>query len=366
MDENRPDLVCPGDEYCQIAGEGPVLVGVSAVTITPTCLESWSDDDEDNKYRASRDTFFDCGCDQLCPEDEGYTGPDEGEADGVFQTAWLAGFGNGRAVSSVHDDIWSRTITFRQGDVSLALVSVDLVGYFNDDIQRLNDAVSAAGLDFDHIIVSSTHVHSAPDVLGQWGRQLGETGRNHEYLDYLQARIVESIRIADDSAQAATMNVGAIDVATYDPGKGTRNVIHDHRDLKIIDPMLNVAKFSNDSGETIASLLNFGNHPEVLDASTLWLTSDFVDATRRGVEQGVIYPDYSVDGVGGVCVYVSAAVGGMMSPLQVEVSDGSGQSYRESSFEKSDALGNVMAELALQALASAEPESQSGLCSKIL
>ena len=69
-----------------------------------------------------------------------------------------------------------------------------------------------------------------------------------------------SIRIADDSAQAATMNVGAIDVATYDPGKGTRNVIHDHRDPKIIDPMLNVAKFSNDSGETIASLLNFGNH----------------------------------------------------------------------------------------------------------
>ena len=53
----------------------------------------------------------------------------------------------------------------------------------------------------------------------------------------------------------------------------------------------------------------------------------------------------------------------MMSPLQVEVSDGSGQSYRES-LEKSDALGNVMAELALQALASAEPVSQSGLCAK--
>ena len=189
VDENRPDLVCPGDEYCQIAGEGLCWL---VLLLSPLLQPAWK-----AGVMMMRTTstvrlaiLFDCGCDQLCPEDEGYTGPDEGEADGIFQTAWLAGFGNGRAVSSVHDDIWSRTITFRQGDVSLALVSVDLVGYFNDDIQRLNDAVSAAGLTFDHIIVSSTHVHSAPDVLGQWGRQLGETGRNHAYLDYLQARIV--------------------------------------------------------------------------------------------------------------------------------------------------------------------------------
>ena len=50
-----------------------------------------------------------------------------------------------------------------------------------------------------------------------------------------------------------------------------------------------------------------------------------------------------------------------MSPLRVEVTDGSGQSYRDNTFEKSDALGNVMAELTLQAIAEsqtvAEPES---------
>ena len=37
----------------------------------------------------------------------------------------------------------------------------------------------------------------------------------------------------------------------------------------------------------------------------------------------------------------------MMSPLRVEVTDGSGQSFQDNSFEKSDALGNVMAELTL-------------------
>ena len=44
-----------------------------------------------------------------------------------------------------------------------------------------------------------------------------------------------------------------------------------------------------------------------------------------------------------------------MSPLRVEVTDGTGNVYSESGFAKSDALGNVMAELALQAIEDAEP-----------
>jgi len=51
----------------------------------------------------------------------------------------------------------------------------------------------------------------------------------------------------------------------------------------------------------------------------------------------------------------------MMSPLRVEVTDGSGQSYRDNNFEKSDALGNVMAELTLQAVSSAEIVSDPSL-----
>jgi hypothetical protein len=357
----KPQLVCPGDIGCESLGDGGLQAGASAKTITPICFEKWDDLNQDNVYKASQDVFFDCGCDQLCPGDEGYTEPDQGEADGEFHAVWLAGFNNSRPANDVHDDLWSRTIVVEQGDVTLAIVSLDLVGYFNDDIELIRQRLVTEGVEIDHILISSTHVHSGPDVLGQWGKQIGVTGRDDDYLQYLQDRIVESIVEAKQNLTSVQMKINSIDVTSYSEEKGSRNIIHDHRDPKIIDPMLNVAVFENSSGEVVASLLNFGNHPEVLNGNSLSITSDFIDATRRGVEDGIIYPDYEVEGIGGVCVYISASVGGMMSPLNIEVTDGSGQSYSVSSFEKSDALGNVMAELALQSIEEAVPMEQPDL-----
>ena len=326
-EEWRPEQICPGDAGCESRGDGILLAGAAALTITPTCFEDWEDLNDDKSYRGSQDSFLDCGCDQLCPDDDGYSGPDEGEADGHFQAVWLAGFNNARPAKDVHDDLWTRTVVVKQGEISLAIVSVDLVGYFNDDLEAVRDRVAEEGIDVDHVLLSSTHQHSGPDVLGQWGRQLGTTGRDDQYMAYLEDQLVESIRQASEQAVPVEMKIGSIDVTTYSEEKGSRNIIYDHRDPKIIDPMLNVAAFTDASGSTVATLLNFGNHPEVLNSSSLSITSDFVDATRRGVEDGIVYPEQSISGVGGVCVYISAAIGGMMSPLNVEVTDGSGMSY---------------------------------------
>jgi len=358
--EWRPQQVCPGDAGCEDASS-TLQVGASAKTITPTCFEQWEDVDGNSRYSTSTDIVLDCGCDQLCPGDEGYLESDEGEGDGLFEAIWLAGYNSGRPANFVHDDIWARTIFFSQGDVDIAVVSVDLVGFFGSDVEILRERLSSQLPELDHLIVSSTHVHSGPAVLGQWGRVPGTTGRNDRYQEELYGIMVEGVLEAWDNKQEATMSVGSVDTSTYSNEKGSRNIIHDHRDPKIIDTELGVAHFVNPTGESIATMVSFGNHPEVLTSDSLGITSDFVDATRRGVENGIAYPNQQIDGVGGVCVYVSAAVGGMMSPLRVEVTDGSGQSYRDNNFEKSDALGNVMAELTLQAVSSAEIVSDPSL-----
>lgn len=352
----RPMTVCPGDQGCETGG-GDLLVGASALTITPTCFEQWEDVDDNRRYTSSTDIVLDCGCDQMCPDHEAYPGPDQGEGDGEFQAIWLAGYNSARPAQEVHDDIWARTLVFSQGEIDFALVSVDLVGFFLSDVARVKARVAELHPEIDHVLVSSTHVHSGPDVMGQWGRIPGTTGINDQYQEQLISTIVQSVSDAWDARQVATMSVGSIDVSTYSEEKGSRNIIHDHRDPKIIDTEMGVARFDSADGETIATLLSFGNHPEVLTGSSLSITSDFVDATRRGVEGGIVYPDTQIEGVGGICVYMSSTVGGMMSPLQVEVTDGSGNSYRENTFEKSDALGNVMAELALQALQDMTPVS---------
>ena len=116
----RPELVCPGDPECLTGGNGELLAGASAKTITPVCFERWEDLNGDGTYKASQDAFFDCGCDQLCPGDEGYVESDLGEADGEFRAVWLAGFNNARPANFVHDDLWSRTVVVQDGDVSVA------------------------------------------------------------------------------------------------------------------------------------------------------------------------------------------------------------------------------------------------------
>ena len=94
---------------------------------------------------------LDCGCDQLCPGDEGYVAPDEGEGDGTFDAIWLAGYNSARPANFVHDDIWARTLFLSQGDVDVALVSVDLVGFFWSDVELLRERL--ANLNFQNWII---------------------------------------------------------------------------------------------------------------------------------------------------------------------------------------------------------------------
>jgi hypothetical protein len=350
----RPDVVCPGDDGCEDLGDGVLYAGASALPITPTCFESWEDLNSNGEYERNDESFFDCGCDRLCSGDAGYPGADEGEEDGTFQAIYIAGFGSNRPISGVHDDLWSRAVALRQGDFTVAIVSVDLIGLFYNEVETIRQDARDAGIDVDHILLSSTHNHEGPDALGQWGRQIGESGYNPEYMAYVRSQVVQSVGEAVAALTPATLSVAEADSSTYDPDKGTRNVVYDHRDPKIIDRFVKTAWLQDADGDTIATVVNFGNHPEALGSENTLVTADYVHATRAGIEEGISYPDSEIPGVGGVCVYVSAAVGGMMSPLRIEVTDGSGESYSDSGFDKADALGNVMAELVLGSLGSAE------------
>jgi hypothetical protein len=344
----RPELVCPGDAGCESLGDGQLHAGAAARAITPECYETWDDLDEDGEYSSSDEPFYDCGCDRLCDGDDGYPGPDDGEEDGVFQAIYMAGFGTNRPMRGVHDDIWARAVVVEQGDVTIALVSLDLIGVFYDDVRAVREAIAAQAA-VDLVVLSATHGHEGPDSLGQWGRQIGQTGYNTDYMAHVIDTTAEAVVEAVGSLQPASLRVGRVNVADFDAEKGSRNVVHDHRDPKIIEPYLNTARLIGDDGASIATVVNYANHPEALAADNTLVSSDFADALRRGVEDGVDWSERSVDGLGGVCVYVQGAVGGMMSPLRVEVTDGDGDRFSAAGFEKSDALGSVLAEMALEA-----------------
>ncbi|MCB9745651.1 MAG: hypothetical protein H6740_23945 [Alphaproteobacteria bacterium] len=346
-----PDLYCPGDPsgVCDSA-EGGLSVGAAVASITPTCLEVWIDLNDDQRYAASRDSFLDCGCDQLCPEDEGYPGPDDGEGDGVFNTAWLAGFSQGRPASGVHDDVEARAVVLDQGDTRLALVSIDTVGFFHDEVLRIRESLDPS-LGIDHVILGSTHTHEGPDTMGMWGPAFGRTGVQEAHNAYVREQVIAAITEAVAGLTPVDrMVIGGVNPADAHE-RGQANVQRDSRDPIIIVDEVGVAAFFDAQGDTIATVVNWGNHPETLDDDNGLITSDFVHYIRAAVEDGVAWESRQTEGLGGVCVYMQGMVGGLMTPLGISVHDPDGNVWTSPSWDKARALGWLVGEMALQAVA---------------
>ncbi len=347
----RPDLVCPGDAGCE-TNEGQLSAGASSLSITPLCFEDWNDLDGNSEYDSSDESFNDCGCDKLCEGDEGWTAADEGEGDGVFQASWMAGFQQGRPAQDVHDELWARTIAVRSGDTTVAIVALDAVGFFYNNVAQVQEELDSRGVDVDQVVVHATHQHEGPDLLGQWGPRTGKTGVDSDHLAYVIEQTANSVEEAVAALEPATLHANAIDTAAPFGDKGTRNLIRDSRDPVVVDHIMYTARFVGDGGDTIASLVNWGNHPEVLSDENTSITSDYPHYLREFVENGVSYDSYDVAGIGGVCIYINASVGGLMTPLGVTVTDGEGVDHSSSDFDKAEAMGQVLAELALESMGS--------------
>ena len=136
-------------------------------------------------------------------------------------------------------------------------------------------------------------------------------------------------------------------------GTGINNINRDHRDPQITDETIWTARFTaQDSGQTLATWVNFPNHPEASGSRNVLVTADFAHSLRETVEQGASQgPDGPMEGLGGDAVYIQGACGGMMTPLSVDVEDLDGTVYSESNIEKAYAVGRVTGYHALQAAA---------------
>jgi hypothetical protein len=362
----EPEQWCPGDPDgdCDELEGAPLEAGAAVVSIVPDCFESWDDVGGNGEFNQGSDSFFDCGCDRLCPGDMNYPGADEGEGDGEFQATYMAGFGQNRPARGVrppelglagdNDGLWARAIALQQGNTRVVVVSIDTVGYFYDEVLAIREMLASQNVDW--LVVSSTHTHQGPDTMGMWGETILSGGFTPDYRAQLRMAITQAATEAiADLREVGTLTAGRGDSSTTSPSKGVLNVNSDHRDPWIIDEAVDVLHFADLEGQTIATMVNYASHPEAMASENTLLTSDYIHALRTTVESGSQWSMASgVPGVGGPCIFVSGALGGMMTPLGVEVTTPDGDNFSGASWEKTDAIGQLLGELALEAIADGE------------
>jgi hypothetical protein len=125
---------------------------------------------------------------------------------------YMAGFGNDRQATGYNDQLWARGVVVDGADGRVAIVSVDLVGYFNAEVETIRSLVDpAAGIDY--VVVSSTHQHKGPDTVGIWGPDATTSGIDFGYLDFVNQSVADCINQAAATRQPARIKFATTDGA---------------------------------------------------------------------------------------------------------------------------------------------------------
>jgi hypothetical protein len=257
------------------------------------------------------------------------------------KTVWMAGFGHGRAATGVHDPLMARTVVLDDGQRKIALVSVDLIGLQYSNVLRIRERLKK----INYVMVSSTHNHEGPDVIGIWGRNPLVTGVDPAYLTLVEDRVVKVVEVATKQLAPAQAAYGTAE---------DEKLLGDSRLPKVYDGVLRVVTFraaatddkpAGGGRPLIGVLVQWNCHPEAMGSKNKLITADFPAATV-----GWLKDKYKVP-----VAYFSGAVGGLMAPPDGVIKDDQGKLLLEGDFAYSDAYGRAVGRLASQAIERAEP-----------
>ena len=236
---------------------------------------------------------------------------------------YLAGFGNNRRATTVHDDLYVRALAIQDGNATLVLVALDLIGFFRPDVYEVIERVKTSEVfktSQVSVVIASTHTHHAPDTMGLWGRDDKTRGVDDEYLSAVKQKIADVIHASLSDLKPASAKWTSVHV----PG-----LAKNARNPEILDNELTLLQFLDTDNSPLVTFFDFPCHPEVLWELNPNITSDYVHYLREEVEKQT----------GAPCIFFSGALGGMMTP-----------DVKDHSFEEAEFMGKKLAEEGLEAL----------------
>jgi hypothetical protein len=246
---------------------------------------------------------------------------------------YMAGFGQNRVATKVHDPLMARAVVLKHGKQTVALVSVDLVGLFHPQVVAVRKQLPG----FDYVLVSSTHNHEGPDTLGLWGKNAFTSGIDPDFMTFVEGQIVKAVREAEKAARPAVARLGTA---------SGPELLHDSREPYVKHDELTAVEFVEAKGEKpIGVLVAWNCHPETLGGKNTEISADYVGYTVNYLREKRKCP----------VAYFTGTVGGLMTSLHTEVKGDDGKPLADGTFEKTERYGRLLGGLAERALAAAKP-----------
>jgi len=249
------------------------------------------------------------------------------------------GMGPTRPAHEKRGDLTARALVLRKGDVTVGVVSLDLLGFPSvlcDRVRALVPRIPA-----ENVLIGSTHTHSAPDCYAFPDGEGGHSG-DLAYIDLVCRRAAEALNEALDRLRPARVRVAV--------GEAKGRIAYNYYAPDLCDRRMGVIQATGGDGAVIATLVNFAVHPEVLGNEQGILSPDLVGPLCEELEAKA----------GGVALFINGAQGGMVTAdnrLLDQPSDPVRGYWKDArTWDECLRIGRLMASEALRIVAEAPAE----------
>ena len=249
------------------------------------------------------------------------------------------GIGTPKKTTEKKGDLFARAIVLEKGDLRIAIVSVDNLGWTSVLGDRSRKLIK--GIAPENILIGATHTHSAPDAYG-FPDENGKSNADLKYLDWCVRQIADAVNEAVRNLKPASLKIAV--------GEAKGKIAYNYYAPQLYDPRCGVIQAISSSGqnkgEVIATLVNYAVHPEVLGSGRGILSPDLC---------GPFY-DRLESKAGGVAIFMNGAQGGMVT-ADVRREDGE----ESNTWEECIRIGTLLADEALRIVQGAEIQTNPSL-----
>jgi hypothetical protein len=202
------------------------------------------------------------------------------------------GMGVPKPAREKRGELTARALVVKKGAVSVAIVGLDLLGFPSVLCDRVRAKVRR--IPPQNILIGSTHTHSAPDCYAFPDGRGGHTG-DLKYMDFVCDRAAEAVNEALDRLQPAWLKIAT--------GEARGKIAYNYYAPDLYDRRMSVIQAVSPQGKTIATLVNYAVHPEVLGNSIGIVSPDLVGPLCETIEAQA----------GGLALFMNGAQGGMIT-----------------------------------------------------
>lgn len=241
------------------------------------------------------------------------------------------GIGTPKKATEKKGELFVRAMVLEKGGTRIAIVNIDNLGW--PSVLGNKSRALIKGIAPENVIIGCTHTHSGPDAYG-FPNEKGESFADMNYLNSCVQKIADAVNEATSKLEPASLKIAV--------GEAKGKIAYNYYAEQLYDPRCGViqaiANSGKNKGKTIATLVNYAIHPEVIGSGRGILSPDLCGPLYDRVEEKA----------GGIALFMNGAQGGMVT------ADNRIENVSEAStYEECTRIGYLLADEALRIVSTA-------------